>query len=201
MWIETPAQLRSLASPVRQEIVDVLVSAGPASISDIAGYLGRPADGLYFHIRNLLRSGLLIERPPRIRGRHVAALYDVLGRPLRIRWLPERHPAVVRVMRGALRLAARELERSLGRPYASTDGPARTLWSGRSKGWVSPADLRRINALISKLTALLQRGKPGRGRTLQTFTFVSAPTPPNHRAPRRSQSIRSRTATPKPRKP
>lgn len=200
MWIETPNQVRSLASPVRQEIVDVLVSAGPASIADIAAYLGRPADGLYFHIRNLLRSGLLIARPPRKNGRHLAALYDLAGRPLRIRWRPELHAAIVRVMRSALRLAGRDLERSLGRPYATIDGAARTLWSGRSKGWVSPADMRRINARMREITALLQRGGPGRGRTLQTFTFVSAPTPPNRRGPLRPNAGRSRTVIPKRRK-
>ena len=182
MWIDTPAQLRSLASPVRQEIVDVLVSAGPASIAQLAAFLGRPADGLYFHIRSLLRSGLLVEHAPRRSGRHAAARYGVPGRPLRIRWSARHGPAIGRVMRAALRLAARDLERSLGRPFASTAGPHRTLWSGRSKGWVGPADMRRINRLVTGITAILQRGKPGDGRTLQTFTFVSAPTPPKRRA-------------------
>ena len=84
-------------------------------------------------------------------------------------------------MRAALRLAGRDLERSLGRPFGKTSGPARTLWSGRSKGWISHTELRRINRLITEITAILQRGKPGRGRRLQTFTYVSAPTPPGRR--------------------
>lgn len=184
MWIEDPAQIRALASPVRQEIVDVLVAAGPAAIADIAIYLGRAADGLYFHVRKLLRCGLLVERAPLRDGRHLAALYDLAGRPLRMRWRPQLRTGIVRVMRGALRLAGRDLERALGRPFARTSGPLRTLSSGRSKGWVSRSDMRRINQRIAEISALLQHGKPGPGRTLQTFSYVSAPTPPSRRSPR-----------------
>jgi hypothetical protein len=85
-------------------------------------------------------------------------------------------------MHAAIRLGARDLSRSLGRPIATTRGPARTLWSGRFKGWVSPAELRRINTLILELFSLLQVARPHPGRRLQSFTLVLAPIAAHQRA-------------------
>src|SRR5262245_47733719 len=50
----------ALASPVRQEIIDTLEALGGATIAELAGALGRPADGLYYHVRRLVRAGLLV---------------------------------------------------------------------------------------------------------------------------------------------
>ena len=40
-------KLAALTSPVRQEILDALVAAGRASISELASMVGRAADSLY----------------------------------------------------------------------------------------------------------------------------------------------------------
>ncbi|HYV40165.1 MAG TPA: helix-turn-helix domain-containing protein, partial [Thermoanaerobaculia bacterium] len=58
--ITRPDQLAALASPVRQEIVDVLAGMPRAPIAAIAAALGRPANGLYYHVRELVRVGLVL---------------------------------------------------------------------------------------------------------------------------------------------
>src|SRR5687768_8664088 len=60
--ISDPAQIRLLSSPVRQEIVDTLSAfGGEASVAALAEQLGRPADGLYYHLRALVRGALVLE--------------------------------------------------------------------------------------------------------------------------------------------
>ena len=52
--ITRPDQLSALASPVRQEIADVLSRMGPSSLAEIAGVLGR-SEGA---VRVLIHRGL-----------------------------------------------------------------------------------------------------------------------------------------------
>src|SRR3954463_6659873 len=54
-------QIRALASPIRQDILDAVTAIGPCSVAQLAVALGKPADGLYYHIRRLLDVGLLME--------------------------------------------------------------------------------------------------------------------------------------------
>ncbi len=181
-WIETRAELRALTSPVRQEIVDVLASAGASSIAELAGYLGRPADALYFHVRQLLRAQLLIQCPPRKHGRHVAAMYDLAGRPLKIRYGKAPLAEVSRVLRAAIRLGTRDMDRALPEFGHLPIDDLRRLRAGRVKGWVSDKQLRRINALINELMDIVQKGTPSPRNGLQSFTFVLAPVAPKRRA-------------------
>ena len=53
--------IAALGSPVRQEIIDTVeLLGGKATIAELAAQLGRPADGLYYHVRRLVAVGLLI---------------------------------------------------------------------------------------------------------------------------------------------
>ena len=73
-------QVQALASPLRQDLLDVLETAGPLSIAELAERVGRPADSLYVHVRELLRVGLVVERERKKVGRHAYVVYDVIGR-------------------------------------------------------------------------------------------------------------------------
>src|SRR5437667_11713853 len=53
------AQLRALEAPVRQELIDLLARSGPSSAAELGRLVGRPADGLYYHLRVLQRAGLV----------------------------------------------------------------------------------------------------------------------------------------------
>ncbi len=183
LWLATSGQLRALVSPVCQEIVDGLAASGPASIAELAQHLGRPADALYFHVRRLVAAGLVVELPSRKRGRHVAGIYDVAGRPVRIRPSAFATPLVGRILQAALRLGGRDLKRTLHQGAPPARGPRRRFRAGRMKGWLGPAGLQRANELLDELFELLQAG-PAKGRGLQSFTYVWAPVTPKARRPR-----------------
>ncbi len=67
--------LRSLGSPTRLAIIGALRALGPSSIRELAVYLERPADGLYYHVRNLERAGLVEVVEKRRVWRRFEALY------------------------------------------------------------------------------------------------------------------------------
>ena len=68
-------QLACLAAAARQEIFDVLEQRGTVSVAELAAVLGRPADGLYFHLRALTRAGLVRQAGHRTRSGRKETLY------------------------------------------------------------------------------------------------------------------------------
>jgi len=197
--IERPAQLTALASPLRQEIVDAITAAGPCSIAEVGELLGRPADRLYFHIKHLLRAGLLVKAGTRKEGRAVAVLFDVPGRPLRLRYKPgdPRNIEGVRgVLDGVLRLARRDFKRALESGNSTVNGPGRDTWGGRTKGWLTDEQIQEVNRAVEGISRLLAAARPRPGARPVAFTFVlvpeqttKAPTP--KRGPARNGAARS----------
>lgn len=174
----TPAQMRALIAPARQEIVDVLESAGPCSVAELGGLLGRPADALYHHLRRLVQVGLVAEQERRKSGRHVCAVYDLGQRPIRLSYAaPIRRADVARVVSAAQRLTWREFRRALLAGAGVSEGEQRTLRGGRAKGWATRARLTRVNELLEELVATIAAGTPEEGATPISLAFVLAPSP------------------------
>lgn len=180
--IDRSAQLRALASPLRQELLDVLEGSGPCGIADLAASLGRAPDTLYFHVRRLQRVGLVVEVARQKVGRHTTTIYDVPGRPLRIDRTKARAADLQAVAAGMLRLAMRDHRRGLVEAGTVPNGPARNHWAGRTRGWLDARQLARANRLLEQLLALLRRGRPGPGRQAIALTWVLARIPPGRRA-------------------
>lgn len=180
--ITSLAQLRALASPVRQEIVDAVAGMGPASIAALARALGRAPNAFYFHIAKLERLGLLVRRGASgPRGRPFA-LYDVPGRPMAVVYQPEQpktKPLMVKLVRAMVSSAARSFARSYRPEVAVVAGAKRNLWAARSKQWLSPREMREVNRHLQALMTLLNRSDYERrkGDQLMELTFVLAPVP------------------------
>lgn len=183
--IRSRAQVRALTSPARQEIVDALVSGGPCSIAELATHTGRAPDSLYFHVRRLIKVGLIVEREARTTGKRPAAVYDVPGRPLYLSYATMMGwPELTGVVGSALRLAGRDFGRAMKLGVAVVEGPRRNIWGGRAKGWVGNEEIEEMNRLIARLFEIVHSGRPGEGRTAQSFTMVLAPVRASRRAPR-----------------
>jgi predicted transcriptional regulator len=179
-WISSPAQIRALASPARQEIVDALESAGASTAAELATLLGRHADALYFHLRKLVAVGLLRELEPRRDGRHVAAVYDVRRRPLRISYSDASPTQLAAVIASAMRLAIRDFSAAadgLPRPAKARPGRPPELWGARAKGWLDDAQIRRVNHLLAEVAKTVRTSRPRPGARPMTVSFVLAPAP------------------------
>ena len=188
--ISDPRVIRALASPVRQDVVDGLEAAGPCTVAELAELLGRPADGLYYHLRILERAGILVQsRGPGEDGRKQAR-YDVAGRPTRLRYEPadrKNVAAVVEVAGGMLRSALRGFRRAFTAGPVVVEGARRNLWASRQTARLSPEELEEVNRLLGRVSDIFSAARGGSPDTpVQEITFVLAPRTP--RPARRGES-------------
>src|SRR5262245_53960213 len=147
--IRHPAQLRTLASPVRQEILDALAASGASPIRELAAQLGRRPHALYYHLRALEGVGLVRRAGTRRNRKSDAVLYAV---PAPRMMLAYRFGArgfagdMRRTLGALLRLTERDFRRALRLRAARAAGPRRNLLCSRTKARLSTARLARVNA-------------------------------------------------------
>jgi DNA-binding Lrp family transcriptional regulator len=178
--ITEPEQLKCLASAVRQEIVDTVQSLGECSIADIATALGRPADGLYYHVRELLKAGLLLKHGTARNNRREEAIYTTPARDgsLQLRYElgdPVARKRIRRIVDSMLHTAARDFADGFESGLATVEGRHRNLWAGRTKGWLDMDDLREVNELLERLSELMDRSRSPERRNLLVLSWALAP--------------------------
>jgi predicted transcriptional regulator len=178
--VTSAKQLQVIASPGREEIVDMVALIGPCSITELAGALGRSRNSLYYHVRALRDCGLLVETQCSGEGKKTTAYYDPPGRPLAVHFdlsTKDRKRAVVALARARIRSAARGFERACRPGAVTVEGPHRNLWATHLKGWLSDEELKEVNELFARLIHLI--GRSGResvpAKRSYEFTFVLAP--------------------------
>ena len=176
--IREPAQLRSLSSPVRQEILDALAAAGKSSIAEIAALLGRQPHALYYHLRALERVGLVQRVGLRRNGKSDAVLYAVPAPQMVIEYrLGSRQftEDLGNTVRSMLRLTERDFRRALRFRSAVTHGAGRNLRCGRTKARLTDSQLAGINVHVAALFEGLARAQGQRTGRLHAVTLVIAP--------------------------
>ena len=175
--IENAKEIGLLASPTRIEIVDTLESlGGEATVAELAAQLGRPADGLYYHLRQLADGGLLVETATPEGRRYRTRVPE--GEHLRLRYKPGKNAnakAVGDVAASVLRVAGRDFKRAIADPDAVAEGALRELWAARNKGWVGDAELAEINRLLMRIIALLHRPRTTARNRLLALSWIVAP--------------------------
>jgi len=168
-------QIRALASPRRQAIVDALDAIGPCPIAELASVLGTREDGLYYHVRALKAAGLVTESTATNgRGRPRLVL-DLVGRPLQLRYTPRNQTAISRLVAHMLRDTSRSFDKGFRRS-TRMHGPARELFAGRRNVWLTRQELVRLNRVLQGFWASLDHETSARAsRRLYSFTYVLSP--------------------------
>lgn len=186
--LEDPAHIELLASPARIEIVDTLEALGDAvSVAELAAALGRPADGLYYHLRPLCAAGIVDEVEAADGNRYRTSARARVS----LRYRPgatANADAVRRVAASILRVAGRDFDRAIADRRSVVEGPRRELWAARGKGWVGASELAEINRLLARLDALLRRPRSPRRDRLIALAWVM--TPAEERPARRTPAAR-----------
>lgn len=144
--IETPEQIRALAYPLRQRILD-LVADAPYTNKQLATTLKISPSRLHFHIRTLLAAGLIeVESEQRKRG-VLEKYYRAVARMLRL------SPSVIQTVREedllGTTLEAISQEYARARGYFSGQ-PTRLIFMHEAVR-VSPERLARIRGYLSAL--------------------------------------------------
>jgi predicted transcriptional regulator len=78
-FLHDVSQVKAVAPPVRAAVIDALEVMAPATIVQIAGVIGYPPDGMYYHLRVLARTGLVVRSTPE--PHTGAARFELPGHP------------------------------------------------------------------------------------------------------------------------
>jgi predicted ArsR family transcriptional regulator len=180
--VREPRQIRTLVSPLRQEILDGVATVGPCTIADLAVLLSRTPTALYRHIEKLEKVGLISRSMPKGKGAgRPAAVFDVPGRPIFIHQgdlAGKAEDAVKAHLLSMLRNAGRGYVRAMNSKSAVRWGKRRNLWHARWKGWLNEGELEEVTKHLSRLIEMLENESAAdhRGRKLYEVSFVLAPT-------------------------
>lgn len=169
-------QLACLAAAARQEIFDVLEQMGTVSVAELAVVLGRPADGLYFHLRALTRAGLVRTAGQRVRSGRAEVLYRTVKPEVQVGYDLQdaaNRDAVSAIVASMLRLTNRDFRRSLQGGQVVVSGAQRELWALRKVGRLSRAEVTRLNRRIRDLAKSVSA--PRGGGRLYAVTVVLTP--------------------------
>lgn len=180
-------QVVALAALGREDIIDAAAVLGPCSISDMARFLGRSRNSLYYHVRALRDCGLLIETMVQGSGMKPTAHYDLPGRPILVRYdlgSERSRRAVIRLGRSRFRSGQRGFVRACSSDSAVVEGPRRNLWVAHWKGWLTRRDLEKANRLLHQLVEVFTRSTAdGDSRSAYELTFAVAPVIPANAFP------------------
>lgn len=178
VWVRSPEQIEALTSPVRQSILDRIEAKGACSVKELAASLNRPPDSLYYHVKTLVRVGLLVESGSRQSKRRDEALYDLCARRWHIAYEPDNPDnagAVSKVTAGILRQAERDFRGGLAHPRAVVRGAGRNLWSLRLESKLTRSELREVNHHLEQILSILRKPERGAGGQLCAISWVIAP--------------------------
>jgi predicted transcriptional regulator len=177
--VKSLEQLRTVAAPGREEIVDAVELIGPCTARELAAFLGRSRHSLYYHLRALTRVGLLKNVSALSQGKRESAQYDVPGRPMIVRYdlkIKGAQKAVINLGKARFRNATRGFVRACNPQVAVTQGPLRNLWVAHWKGWLSATELKEVNQLFLRILKVFRAGSNARhGRRPHELTFAIAP--------------------------
>lgn len=173
------AHLDALRSPCRCGMVQDLSLHGPDGVSSIARRLGRVPEGLYHHLRILVRCGLVVSDGVGRVGRRSETLYRLAAPRMRIdphvRSAAYRK-ALGRSADGVLRAAARSYKDAVQRGGFSLDGPQRNLAVRVLTMRLNNRGLAELNRLLDRLVDRANRLGSTDGERLQTMTLALVPT-------------------------
>lgn len=150
------SQVDALTSPVRGEIVDVVDLMGASSIAEIATVIGRPVDSLYYHVRKLLKVGLLVETEKRKARRQTESVYDLPGRPMSLDYDSTDSEFIRRLIgsiAGMLRLTGRDFKAAFDKQLVRDSVNGRNVIHSRALGWFTDEEVREIRAKIQETIA------------------------------------------------
>lgn len=158
--VDKPAQLAALTSPVRVELLELLGIWGPCGVGDLAERMERVPDSLYYHVRMLVKVGLIEPVEERRKGHRFETVYRLVAREFELPRTSHRRAVreqITKAIHTMLRLAGRELDSALADPDLEDEGPLRRLYGRRSRGRITRRALREINRHVDAIDAIFAR--------------------------------------------
>ena len=167
------ALLKALASPARIEVVEVMQISGPATVAEISAQLGRAADSLYHHLRQLEKAGIVERQGKRQSGGRSGAVYALCEREVSAdssqESPAEERAAMADLGAAILRLTERDMRTALTddwEPESTFDGMHDFPLVQRTKGWLNPDQaavaMNKIQDVLSYMRGHAVCEEPGK---------------------------------------
>jgi DNA-binding transcriptional ArsR family regulator len=193
-WVLGQAQLRCLVSARRHDIVDQLAARGPMSVREVAAAIHARPSALYYHLRELVRVGLVVEAGHQVVRRKRQQLFATPAPRMRFfRALqdPRNTPIFVRIAASMTRQMHRDFRGGIRSPWAVRSGAGRNLGLFRLVGSPDPRTLRRINERLAEVAELFWASAGSSGEVV-SLAWIMAPVGPRARKLASSPAPRSR---------
>lgn len=175
--VRSAAEWAAINSPVRMEMVVFLIAAGTCAIRELALLMNRPADGLYHHMRKLVRAGLVVEVDTRRVGKQSEMLYRaaaddvVVDRNLQSRATRDRTRKLFRTI---MQHAQRTIEVAIASGAAVLEGRRRNVSFNWLASWLDETQLARVRAHHDAIHAILLEGVRRReGQLMAVLTYMA----------------------------
>jgi DNA-binding transcriptional ArsR family regulator len=120
--VTDPEALKSLAIPERVKILELFEDLEPRTAKQIATELGENAARLHYHVKELVRVGLLEQVDTRVKGSIVEKYYQPIAKIIQVSlrvMIEENAQQLADVMFSPIRTTERDLMRTLNRFVAS----------------------------------------------------------------------------------
>ena len=174
--IQGPA-LHALPYNGRLELVEALMSEQPATVEDLARFLGREPSSLYYHLRPLLEVGLVEEAGERPSARRPAKLYRLPASRLEVDpedTSPEAMEVRRKMVRAVMTKALQRQEAALDDPDLVLGGRRPTVVHSLRIARLRPRGHERVVRKLRELNALLAEEHDPDGEAF-ALTFQLSP--------------------------
>ncbi len=166
--IEKDVHWRAITSPRRLELLEFLLAEAPCSIAELADAMDVAADGLYHHMRILLKANLVREVGSVLVANRNVPVFDVAARELH--FVPDDDDRLPALWRSLSRSAERLIDER------GVDVNEEELFSlGGETGWINEERTQKIRTHLAHIKRLLAEGRQDRDGQLVSFTHLLLP--------------------------
>jgi DNA-binding transcriptional ArsR family regulator len=185
--VTDPEALKSLAIPERVKILELFEDLEPRTAKQIATELGENAARLHYHVKELVRVGLLEQVDTRVKGSIVEKYYQPVAKVIQVKlqvMIEENAQQLSDIMFTPFRTTEQDLLRTLNR-FVDSDVDVRKEYKDTFAYNVTEFYLNQEerNQLVEELSAILQKYKGLKNtenrRKFKFFDVLFPLTPPD----------------------
>ncbi|WP_134687142.1 winged helix-turn-helix domain-containing protein [Brevibacillus migulae] len=185
--VTDPEALKSLAIPERVKILELFEDLEPRTAKQIATELGENAARLHYHVKELVRVGLLEQVDTRVKGSIVEKYYQPIAKVIQVKlrvMIEENAQQISDILFSPLRTTEQDLVRTLNR-FVSSDIDVRKEYHDTFAYNVSELYLTtdERNEMVEEVNAIIRKYKENKNtdgrRKFKHFNILFPMVPPD----------------------
>ncbi len=177
--IRHPEQIRAIRSPERIRILEAMTEHGSLTVKQLGDIMGRVPQALYYHVKELVKVGILVEDCVVKSKRRPEKRYRLKAPKLKLdvhNNSDEIKSEIASIASSLLRSAERNYRESITEHEPVLSGRNRNFASLRFQMKLSPAQIRELNTRLSELETFMNELEPTDSAEEYVVTVVLSPT-------------------------